>query len=101
MNFSFYPSKQHYRLLFPILMGLLLQGAQKRTTHSTSPWNLVAPSGISFSTVKGYQNWRVVAMHYRPDKKEMRYILGNSLAVEPLKRGCRKMGSHFPMGLFL
>ncbi len=60
-------------------------------------WELTAPTGLSFGKIKGYENWHVVATHYRTDKNELRYIIGNDKAVEAYKKGAKK----FPEGAIL
>ncbi len=59
-----------------------------------SDWDLEAPTGLKFSVIKGYENWHVVATHYRTDKNELRYIIGNPIAVEAYRQGMKK----FPDG---
>lgn len=41
-------------------------------------------NGLSFREIEGYQDYKVVATHYRSDKKELRYILANPIALEAL-----------------
>lgn len=41
-------------------------------------------NGLSFQLIEGYQDYTVVATHYRTDKKELRYILANPIALEAL-----------------
>ncbi len=47
----------------------------------------VAPNGIAY--VRGWEDWKVVAPSYRPDKDSVRAIYGNPTAVEALKQGTR------------
>lgn len=44
-----------------------------------------APNGITLP--EGYKNWRVIAPSYRSDKKHIRVILGNDIAVEAARSG--------------
>ena len=46
-----------------------------------------APNGIAL--VRGYEDWKVVAPSYRPDKDHVRAILGNDTAIQALKQGTR------------
>jgi len=62
-----------------------------------SDWDLEAPTGLKFGLIKGYENWHVVATHYRTDKNELRYIIGNDIAVEAYRKGMKK----FPAGAIL
>ena len=39
---------------------------------------------LSFKEIEGYADYKVVATHFRTDKKELRYILANALAYNAL-----------------
>ena len=55
-------------------------------------WELKMPkTGLSFQEIKGYEDYRVVATHYRTDKNELRYILANDIAYKALKSGVGTM----------
>lgn len=54
-----------------------------------------APNGIAF--IRGYQDWKVVAPSYRPDKDHIRLIYGNDTAVRAMESGTRP----FPDGTVL
>ena len=41
----------------------------------------VAPSPNGITLPEGYKDWRVIAPSYRTDKKHIRVILGNDIAV--------------------
>jgi len=47
----------------------------------------VATNGIRL--FEGYENWQAIAPSYRPDKKHLRLILGNDLAVQSYRAGTR------------
>ncbi|HIQ27550.1 MAG TPA: cytochrome p460 [Sulfurovum sp.] len=40
---------------------------------------------LSFKEIQGYQNYKIVASHFRKDKNEIRYILANPVAYNALK----------------
>lgn len=44
-----------------------------------------APNGITLP--EGYKNWRLIAPSYRTDKKHIRVIVGNDIAVEAARTG--------------
>lgn len=44
-----------------------------------------APNGITLP--QGYKDWRVIAPSYRTDKKHIRVILGNDIAVQAARSG--------------
>ena len=66
-------------------------------TALSGDWDLEAPTGLKFGLIKGYEDWHVVASHYRTDKNEIRYIIGNKKAVEAYRSGAKK----FPDGAIL
>lgn len=40
---------------------------------------------LSFIEIEGYQNYKIVATHFRTDKSEIRYILANPVAYNALR----------------
>ncbi|CCW36331.1 hypothetical protein CTKA_01557 [Chthonomonas calidirosea] len=83
------------------VLAVTLTGWGQTTAKENAKWSLRAPNGIHFGLIKGYEHWEVVAMHYRPDMKEMRYILGNPLAVQAYRQGIPQNGHNFPTGAIL
>ena len=75
-------------LIFVSTAGL---GAQDRFV-------LVAPNGIAFSEVRGYQDWRVVAPSFRTDNNEVRVILANDVMIDSYRNGAPGTGGSFPEG---
>lgn len=41
-------------------------------------------NGLSFSMIEGYQDYKIVATHWRTDKHELRYVLANPIAYKAL-----------------
>ena len=67
---------------------LLFAGADVYLTDNTKLPNIKMPnSTLSFKMIEGYQNYRVVATHFRTDKNELRYILANQIAYNALRKG--------------
>ncbi len=62
---------------------------------------LAAPNGLRFDRIKGYEDWQFIAAHVRSDKKDMRYILGNDVAVKSYLSGAGAGGSGFGEGSIL
>ena len=62
---------------------------------------LKAPNGISFSEVRGYETWQVIAPSYRTDNKELRVILGNTVMINSYKKGIPGNGKPFPDGAII
>ena len=46
---------------------------------------------LSFKEIEGYENYKIVATHFRKDKKELRYILANPVAFKAMKKNKKKM----------
>jgi hypothetical protein len=42
-------------------------------------------TNLSFKEIENYQDYKIVATHFRKDKKELRYILANEVAYKALK----------------
>ena len=61
-------------------------------------YTLTAPNGISFSEVRGYETWQVIAPSRRTDNNELRIILGNTVMVNAYKQGIPENGKPFPEG---
>jgi|GEM_PF-143175 len=68
---------------------------------SDSKYSLTVPNGLSFGVIKGYENWHLVSSHYRTDRNEIRFILGNSKLIEAYRDGAGKNGKPFPDGSIL
>ncbi len=71
---------------FPAILG-----AQDR-------YELVAPNGIAFSEVRGYEDWKVVAPSFRTDNNEVRVILANDAMIDACRGGIPENGQPFPDG---
>lgn len=48
-------------------------------------------TGLTFKEIEGYQNYNIVATHFRKDKNEIRYILANPVAYNALREGKKVM----------
>ena len=59
---------------------------------------LVAPNGIAFSEIRGYEDWRVVAPSFRTDNNEVRVILANDVMIDAYRAGAPVAGGSFPEG---
>ncbi|ADR34459.1 hypothetical protein Sulku_1798 [Sulfuricurvum kujiense DSM 16994] len=45
----------------------------------------MADTGLPFQKIEGYEDYRIVATHWRTDKKELRYVLANPIAYDAIK----------------
>lgn len=48
-------------------------------------------NGLTFKMIEGYQDYKIVATHFRTDKKELRYVLANQIGYDALKERCKIM----------
>jgi hypothetical protein len=88
------------RTMFVVLtiLSLLLAGGGNGLAMEQDRYALKAPNGISFSEVRGYETWQVVAPSRRTDNNELRIILGNPVMIDAYKSGIPGNGKSFPDG---
>lgn len=65
----------------PVLLVLFLIGSALVPAPGTGGETAKSP-GFGVTIPDGYRNWQVVAPSHRPDKDEVRVILGNDLAMK-------------------
>ena len=66
-------------------MGLLF------AQNSKLPDLKMADNNLSFKMIEGYQDYKIVATHFRTDKNELRYILANPIGYSALKEKSKIM----------
>jgi hypothetical protein len=86
---------------FGVIIVLLSMVVLLIAAEDSSKYALQAPNGLSFGMIKGYENWHMVASHYRTDKQEFKFILGNPKVVEEYKNNAGKNNQSFPEGSIL
>jgi hypothetical protein len=60
--------------------------------HDTKLPELKMPgNGLEFNMIKGYQDYKIVATHFRTDKNELRYVLANPIGYNALLKGAKIM----------
>ncbi len=65
---------------------VLVFGADVYISDNTKVPNLTMKnSHLNFRDIDGYQNYNIVATHFRKDKNEIRYILANPVAYNALR----------------
>ena len=83
--------------LSKLIIGLaccssVLFGTDVYISDTTKVPNLsMKDSKLSFNEIQGYQNYQIVASHFRKDKNEIRYILANPVAYNALRANKRIM----------
>ena len=70
----------------------------KDSLMAQDKYELKAPNGISFSEIRGYETWQVIAPSYRTDNNELRAILGNTIMINAYKDGIPGNGKSFSEG---
>ena len=85
--------------VFIILFSLVFLESVDLTAQDK--YALKALNGLSFSEVRGFEVWQVVAPSYRTDNKEVRFIVGNETIINAYKSGVPGNGKPFPDGSIL
>lgn len=62
-----------------------------QTQNTTLPELKMPDSNLTFSMIEGYQDYKIVATHFRTDKNEIRYILANPIGYNALKEKAKVM----------
>lgn len=81
------------KVLLSLALGstLFAQSDVYLTNNSEVP-NLKMPKNkLAFKEIEGYQNYKIVATHFRTDKNEIRYILANPVAYNALAHHAKVM----------
>ena len=69
-----------------------LFGADVYLSDNTKVPNLkMKNTKLGFKDIEGYQNYKIVATHFRKDKNEIRYILANPVAYNALRAKVKVM----------
>ena len=74
-----------------VALGLLLAGSLATASDVYLSDNTKLPdltmknTNLKFSDIQGYQDYKIVASHFRKDKHEIRYILANPVAFNALR----------------
>lgn len=73
--------------VFSILTAstLLFASDIYQTDNNTLPKLTMPDNNLTFKEIEGYQNYRIIATHFRTDKNELRYILANPIAYNALR----------------
>ena len=75
-----------------ILTTATLFGTDVYLSDNTKVPNLKMPKNkLTFKEIEGYQNYKIVATHFRTDKKEIRYVLANPIAYNALTHNVKIM----------
>lgn len=67
------------------LRGIIVCLMMSQLHAQTLPDLKMPDNNLSFKIIKGYEDYKIVATHWRTDKNELRYVLANSIAYKALK----------------
>jgi hypothetical protein len=68
---------------FTLLVSTLIISSS--LSASSLPDIKMPDNNLSFQMIEGYQDYKIVATHWRTDKNELRYVLANPIAYKALK----------------
>lgn len=78
-------------IIFTLLISSLF-ASDVYESHDTKLPELKMPdNNLSFRMIDGYQDYKIVATHFRTDKSELRYILANPIGYNALKAKAKVM----------
>jgi len=78
-------------LLATLYIGFIYASDVYQTHNTTLPELKMPDSNLTFSMIEGYQDYKIVATHFRTDKNEIRYILANPIGYNALKEKAKVM----------
>jgi len=71
--------------------GVAYASEMFETSHSVLADIKMPDSNLTFKMIAGYQDYKIVATHFRTDKNELRYILANPIGYNALKEKAKVM----------
>jgi len=78
-------------ILASLFLGILYANDIFMTQNTQLPELKMPDSNLTFKMIEGYQDYKIVATHYRTDKNELRYILANPIGYDALKEKVKVM----------
>ena len=73
-----------------ILTSLLVSSITANDTYEEYKTQLpqlkMPDNNLTFKMIEGYQDYKIVATHFRVDKNELRYVLANPIGYNALKK---------------
>ncbi len=74
-----------------VVSSLFAQSDVYLTDNSEVPDLKMPKNKLAFKEIEGYQNYKIIATHFRTDKHEIRYILANPVAFNALAHHTKVM----------
>jgi hypothetical protein len=92
------------RRILPLSLGIIalvlavLGGSAGRAQDKQDKYTLQVPGGLSFSEIKGYEQWQVVGPSLTDAANVIRVILANPVMIKAYQEGIPGNGKPFPDG---
>ncbi len=74
-----------------ITISILFVNLSFAKNTTTLPHLTMPDNNLTFAMIEGYQDYKIVATHFRTDKNELRYILANEIGYNALKEKAKVM----------
>jgi len=82
-----------------VALALVIVGGQSTSAQDTQDkYSLQIPGGLSFSEVRGYEQWQVVGPSFTEASNVIRAILANPVMIKAYQEGVPGNGKSFPDG---
>ena len=78
-------------ILATLCIGSIYASDIYQTQTTTLPELKMLDSNLTFKMIEGYQDYKIVATHFRTDKNEIRYIMANPIGYNALKEKAEVM----------
>lgn len=78
-------------LIVSLLLNTLIASDIYKSHDTELPELKMPKNNLSFKMIDGYQDYRIVATHFRTDKNELRYILANPVGYNALRAKVKVM----------
>ena len=72
-------------LLSTLILGIAYASDIYLTQDTKLPKLTMHDNNLTFQMIEGYQDYKIVATHFRTDKNELRYVLANPIGYNALK----------------
>lgn len=77
--------------VFTLLICSLFASDIYKSNNTKLPELKMPDNNLTFNMIEGYQDYKIVATHFRIDKNELRYILANPIGYNALKAKAKVM----------
>ena len=78
-------------IIISLLLSSLFASDIYESYNTKLPQLKMPDNNLTFSMIKGYRDYKIVATHFRTDKNELRYILANAIGYNALKSNAKIM----------